>query len=311
MKVPFYKYSDYLKSIFGQKVYKLSIDGGFTCPNIDGTVARGGCSYCNNRSFVPDYVSRRDAIEEQIDQGIRRQQKRSDSNHFLGYLQAFSNTYAPVEELEPLYRQILDHPRIIGLVIGTRPDCLPEPVIELLTKLARVYYIGLEIGIESIYDDTLERVNRGHNFRAVIDAMESFRNTPVHLGTHIMLGFPGESYSQWMHEADVVSELPIEYLKLHHLMVIRGTQMAREYREDPFMIFSYDEWIKTAADFIERLHPDIALARLAAEAPDNLLIAPDWGTYNHGTIMQKVSETLRKRNTRQGSRYRDSHQVTF
>jgi len=303
MERPYNDYSSYLQALFGGKTYKVSIRGGFTCPNIDGTVAKGGCTYCNNASFVPSYLKRSMGVKEQVDQGIEFLSQRYGAEQFLGYFQSYSNTYGEVEHLEQLYRTALDHPQIKGLVVGTRADCVPEPVLTLLEAIARDYYVSVEYGIESISDDTLRRINRGHDFAALQDAVRRTRGRGIHLGGHLILGFPWEDRSHWLRTAGVVSSLGIEYVKIHHLHVVKGTEMARVYQEEPFQLFEFDEWVQLVADFLERLSPDLVVGRMAGGAPPDLLIAPDWKGKRHTHVVQGVIKELTRRGTRQGSAY--------
>lgn len=300
---PYNDYYHYLKTRFNAVTYKVSVDGGFTCPNIDGTVAEGGCTYCNNRSFVPKYLNRKDSIREQINKGVASQRKRYGAERFLAYFQAYSNTHAEVERLEVCYREALGHPDIDGLVIGTRADCLPEPVIALLESLARDFYVAVEVGIESVYDVTLRRINRGHDFAAVTDALERLSGRGVHIGAHLIFGFPGETHNHWLDTARVISGLPVEYLKLHHLQVIKGTVMAREYYEEPFRVFTFREWVELVGDFLELLRSDIAIARMSGSAPLHMLVVPQWGRKKHPEVKQQVMNMLRERGTHQGIYY--------
>lgn len=301
---PYNDYYSYLKKRFGEVTYKVSVDGGFTCPNIDGTIARGGCTYCNNRSFIPGYLKRDSSIRDQLDTGVHSQKKRYGARRFLAYFQAYTNTYDETDSLEARYLEALAHPDIDGLVLGTRADCLPGQVVRLLESLARDYYIALEIGIESVYDKTLERINRGHDFAAVTSAFDRLKGRGLHLGAHLILGFPGEYRQQWLHSADVVSALPLDYLKIHHLQVIRGTKMAGDYLQKPFPVFEFREWVELVSDFLEKLHPGIAVSRLCGTAPPDLLIAPLWGRKKHPEVISAVMEEMQKRNSRQGDRYR-------
>jgi len=242
-------------------------------------------------------------IEEQLEKGIRFQRDRYGAQKFLAYLQSFSNTYGPLNELKKLYRQVLNHPGIDGLVLGTRADCLPGPVVDLLEELAAEYYIALEIGIESISDATLKRINRGHDFAAVQDAFKRLEGRDIHLATHLIFGFPNENRSQWLSSLELINELPLDYIKFHHLHIVRGTQMARRYREEPFELFTFDAWIALVCDALELLSPDIAVARLSGSADPNLLIAPKWNR-NHSDVVRAVMDELEKRGSRQGDRYR-------
>ncbi len=299
---PYYDYHSYLKKKLGAVTYKVSVDGGFTCPNIDGTVARGGCTYCNNRSFVPKYLTRGTPIRDQIDQGVASQRERYGAQRLLAYFQAYSNTYEEIDLLEARYHEALSHPSVDGLVLGTRADCLPEPVVRLLESLACDYYIAVEIGIESVYDDTLERINRGHDFAAVRSAFERLSGRGLHLGAHLILGFPGETRQQWLDTADVISGLPLDYLKIHHLQVVKGTALAQSRQDQPFPVFEFDEWVNLLCDFLEKLHPDIAVARLCGSAPPHLLIAPQWGRKKHPEVISAVMEEMNRRGAKQGDK---------
>lgn len=283
--------------------YKVSVDGGFTCPNIDGTVATGGCTYCNNRSFIPSYLNRKDSIRQQLDHGVVSQRERYGAERFLAYFQAYSNTHDHVDRLEEKYRDALGHASVNGLVLGTRADCLPGPVIKLLEELAKEAYVAVEIGIESVYDETLNLINRGHGFGAVQDACDRLSGRGIHIGAHLILGFPNETRNHWLRSAGIVSGLPLEYLKIHHLQVVKGTQLARDYREKPFPMFSFEEWVELASDVIERLDPGIAIARMSGSAPPDLLMAPQWGRKKHPEVKQHVINTLRNRGSRQGDRF--------
>ncbi len=300
---PYNDYYNYLKSRFKAVTYKVSVDGGFTCPNIDGTVAEGGCTYCNNRSFVPKYLDRRKSITEQIGQGVDSQRMRYGAERFLAYFQAYSNTYAEVEKLEQCYAEALEHPEIDGLVLGTRADCLQEPVVALLESLSVRHYVAVEVGIESVYDTTLKRINRGHDFSAVTEAMSRLSGRGIHIGAHLIFGFPGENRAHWLNTAQVVSELPVDYLKLHQLQVLKGTVLAREYYDTPFRTFTFDDWVELVSDFLELLRSDIAIARMSGSAPPHMLIAPQWGRKKHPEVKQQVMNTLLARGTSQGVRH--------
>ncbi|HKJ68534.1 MAG TPA: TIGR01212 family radical SAM protein [bacterium] len=304
MKKPYSDYNTYLREVFGKKTYKVSIRGGFTCPNIDGTVAKGGCTYCNNASFVPSYLRRSMNIREQVNRGVEFLSERYGAENFLAYFQAYSNTYDEVGRLERLYREALDHEQIAGLVVGTRADCVPEPVLDLLEDIAREYYVSVEYGIESISDGTLQRINRGHDFAALVDAVNRTRTrTGLPIGSHLILGFPWEDRDHWLRTAQVVSSLGVDYLKIHHLHVVKGTAMARQYREQPFKVFEFEEWVQLVADFLERLSPEIVVARLAGGAPPGILIAPNWDGKRHTHVVQAVIRELHRRGTRQGVKY--------
>ncbi|MBS1271630.1 MAG: hypothetical protein MAGBODY4_00762 [Candidatus Marinimicrobia bacterium] len=304
MDRPYNDYNSYLQEIFGEKTYKVSIRGGFTCPNIDGAVAKGGCTYCNNASFVPSYIKRVMDIKEQIDKGIDFLSDRYGADKFLAYFQSYSNTYDEVGRLEELYSAALEHEKIHGLVVGTRADCVPEPTLQLLEDIAKDYYVAVEYGIESVSDETLEHINRGHDFATLVDALERTKGRGIHIGSHLILGFPWEDRDHWLHTADVVSSLGVEYTKIHHLHVVKGTEMARQYEDEPFWMFSFEEWVQMVADFIERLSPEIIVGRMAGGAPPSLLIAPDWDGKRHTHVVQSVIKELKSRGTYQGAKYR-------
>ncbi|MDG5767306.1 TIGR01212 family radical SAM protein [Balneolales bacterium ANBcel1] len=299
---PYSDYHSYLKRHLGAVTYKVSVDGGFTCPNIDGTVALGGCAYCNNRSFVPKYLDRSTSIRDQISQGVASQRERYGAERFLAYFQAYSNTHDSVDRLEERYQAALAHPAIDGLVIGTRADCLPGPVVSLLESLARDYYMAVEIGIESVYDETLHRINRGHDFATIREAFERLSGRGIHLGAHLILGFPWESRRQWLDTAGILAGLPMEYLKIHHLQVVKGTALAQEYASKPFTVFSFGEWVDLICDFLELLPPRIAIARLCGSAPPNLLIAPRWGRRKHPEVISAVMTEMTRKKKVQGAR---------
>jgi len=303
MDKPYNDYSTYLEEIFGEKIHKVSVRGGFTCPNIDGTVAKGGCIYCNNNSFVPNYLKRAMSIHEQLDKGINFLSRRYGARKFLAYFQSYSNTYADVEYLEQLYTEALSHDQIHGLVIGTRADCVPEPVLDLLESLARDVYVSVEYGIESISDATLHRINRGHDYATLVDAIERSQGRRFHIGSHLILGFPWEDRNHWLKTAEVVSELGIEYLKIHHLHIVRGTQLAMDYEKKPFHLFTFREWVELVADFLERLSPEKIVGRLSGAAPPSMLIAPKWDGKRHTHVVQAVCREMKKRGTFQGEKY--------
>lgn len=303
MQRPYNDYKRYLENIFGEKVYKVSVRGGFTCPNIDGTVANGGCTYCNNASFVPSYIKRVMSIREQIDKGVDFLSARYGAKKFLVYFQSYSNTYDSPERLEQLYTEALSHPQIAGLVVGTRADCVPEPTLQLLESLAQDYYISVEYGIESISDETLERINRGHDHATLVDAIKRSQGRGFHIGSHLIFGFPWEDRQQWLRTAEVVSNLGVEYIKIHHLHIVKGTAMAEEYAENQFYLFGFDEWVQLVADFVERLSPEIVVGRMSGGASPDLLIAPDWNGKQHTHVVQAVIRELKRRGTKQGSRW--------
>jgi radical SAM protein (TIGR01212 family) len=295
-------YGRFLKERFGCRVYKVSVDAGFTCPNRDGTVATGGCIYCNNDSFRPKSADRLKSITEQVREGIEYLRKRYAAEKFIVYFQPYTNTHAPIEALIPLYETAIEHPDVIGLSLGTRPDCVDESKIAWLEKLASRYFVTVEYGLQSIHDPTLDKINRGHNFQCWLDAMKQTRGRGIWLGTHLILGFPWESREQMVHMAEVLSGQGLNFLKLHHLHVVRNTELARMYQERPFPLMELEEYAETVVDFVERLSPDIFMERLFGATPGKHLIAPIWGK-SAAEIRHFIDQRFSERNTWQGRRH--------
>jgi radical SAM protein (TIGR01212 family) len=301
----FNAYSNYFLKEFGERVQKLSIDAGFTCPNRDGTVGTGGCTYCNNGAFNPSYCTPSKSISQQIIEGIEFHQKRyRRANKYLAYFQPFSNTYASLDKLRNIYNEALKFPEVIGLVIGTRPDCIDDEKLDFLQKLSEKFYIIVEYGIESCYDKTLERVNRGHSFEQSIEAITKTAERGIKTGAHIIFGLPGETKQEMLDEADILSELPLNNIKFHQLQIIKDTEMAKEYSEKPenFNLFSLDEYIDFIITFLERLTPDIVIERFAGEVPPRFLSGPGWGLIRNDQILNLIEKKLAEKNTWQGRR---------
>jgi radical SAM protein (TIGR01212 family) len=297
----FRTYNKWLKQKFGQRVYKVIVDAGFTCPNRDGKVAVGGCTYCNNSSFRPPSAIRTDPIRDQVREGIEYIRKRFEAKKFIIYFQPFSNTYAETGYLRELYTGALDHPDVVGIAIGTRPDCIDPEKVEMIDEIARRTFVALEFGVESIYDDTLRRVNRGHDYSAFLHAIDLTRGRSIHVGAHLILGFPWETRDQWLGMADEMSRLSIDALKIHHLHIVRGTALAAEYARRPFRILEYDEYLDLLCEFIERLDPRIIIERLFGEAPLGLLVAPNWRR-NKNDLVRDIQRRFEERGVIQGSR---------
>ena len=272
----YHAFGPYMKDLYGQPVYKVNVDAGFTCPNRDGTVASGGCIYCNNDSFRPEACTSAETVRTQIRRGIPYLRSRYGAEKFIVYFQPYTNTYASVEVLEQLYREALDNPGVVGLAIGTRPDCIDAEKIALLEQLAKDHFVLVEYGLQSIYDKTLEFINRGHTYECFLDSLAMTVGRGIRIGAHMILGFPTETREEILNTADELSRLPIEFLKIHQLQVVKNTALADLYAAKPFPTFGYQEWIELLADFLERLSPHIVLQRLFAAAPDDILIAPIW-----------------------------------
>ena len=301
---PYYTYSDYLKKHLPFKVQKISVNAGFTCPNRDGTIGFGGCSYCNNVTFHPDYCRPTSGISEQLHEGIRFFAYKYPDMKYLAYFQAYTNTYASLHELRQKYEEAISFPEVVGLVIGTRPDCMPDEVLDYLTGLAKTAYIQVEYGIESTLDTTLQRINRGHTYQQVMDAIRRTAERGILVGAHLILGLPGESREQILSHADRISTLPIATLKLHQLQIMRHTTMEQEFIAHPerFNLYTPLEYTELVIDFIERLNPQIAVERFISQSPKELLIAPDWGLKNF-EFTALVNKHFALRRTRQGIHY--------
>ncbi|HKJ43106.1 MAG TPA: TIGR01212 family radical SAM protein [Sunxiuqinia sp.] len=298
------RYNDFpshFKKCFDQRVQKVSVDAGFTCPNRDGTKALNGCSYCNNKTFKPGYCRLEKGITGQLQQGINFFAKKYQSMKFLAYFQAYSNTYADLQTLKERYEEALSHPKIVGLVLGTRPDCVNEEILDYLAELSQEYYVMVEFGVESVNDETLERINRGHTFAEAKWAIEETARRKIHNCAHLILGLPGENRNDFLEQARVISQLPVENLKLHQLQIHRGTQLAVEFEQKPeeFQLFSADEYIDLILDYLELLNPQIIVERFISQAPKDLLIAPKWGLKNF-EFVAKVEKRLVERNIWQG-----------
>src|SRR5688572_10102763 len=297
----FRSYNRWLQDRFGQRVYKVIVDAGFTCPNRDGTVATGGCAYCNNSSFRPPSAIKTDPIRDQVREGIDYIRGRFHTNKFIVYFQPFSNTYADTEYLRCLYTDAIDHPDVVGLAIGTRADCVDEAKIAMIDEIAQRTFVSLEFGVESIYDETLRRVNRGHDYAAVLRAMDLVKSRSLHVGAHLILGFPWETRDQWLSMADEMSRLAVDMVKIHHLHIVRGTALATEYARQPFRVLDYEEYLDVLCDFVERLDPRIVIERMFGEAPFGLLVAPNWNR-NKNDLVRDIHKKFEERDIHQGSR---------
>jgi len=298
-------YSDYLSSIFPTRVQKISINAGFTCPNRDGRVGVGGCTYCNNQTFNPEYCKSDKSVSQQIEEGINFFRKKYENQLYLAYFQAYTNTYGSLSELKAKYEEALSHEGVVGLVIGTRPDCVDDELLDYLSFLARNYYIMVEFGVESTNDETLKFINRGHDFEAVKRAVQAASGRGLHTCAHLILGLPKEDREMILSHADRISELPLDVVKLHQLQLIKGTVMARQFEENPewFHLYGLDEYIGLLVDFIERLNPEFVIERFVSQSPKELLIAPDWGVKNY-EFTSKLEKELERRDARQGRFFR-------
>jgi radical SAM protein (TIGR01212 family) len=303
MKRRYNDYNSYLRERFGCKVSKVSVDMGFTCPNRDGSVARGGCVYCNNDTFVPPYARARYSMHDQLTRGMEYLADRFKAKKFIVYFQAYTNTYGETWKLEEMYREALGYDGVIGIAVGTRSDCVDEEKIEMFERLARECYVSLEYGIESIYDKTLEFMNRGHDYDSVLRALDMSRGRGFDIGAHIIVGMPTETEDEMLAMADEVSGLGIDCFKIHNLHIVRNTPLERMYREEPFPLFGYHEYVDFIVRFMERLDPGIVLERLFTDTPHDLLVAPQWNK-THLQVLQGIESELERRDTMQGRLYR-------
>lgn len=282
--MPHQIYNDYgawMRRLFPFRVQKISIDAGFSCPNRDGHISHGGCTFCDNRTFNPSYCQPSKSITEQITEGKEFFRHKYPDMKYLAYFQAFSNTYATLDTLQRRYEEALSAEDVVGIVIGTRPDCVSDEILNYLESLNQQTFMIVEYGIESVSDDTLRRVNRGHNFECSRRAIIETHNRGILTGAHIILGLPGESAEDNVRQANIISALPIDILKLHQLQIIRGTQLAAEYERQPFNLYTADEYIDLCRRYIERLRPDMVLERFVSQSPKELLVAPKWGLKNY------------------------------
>ncbi|WP_308247412.1 TIGR01212 family radical SAM protein [uncultured Prevotella sp.] len=282
--MPHQIYNDYgawMRRQFPFRVQKISIDAGFSCPNRDGHISHGGCTFCDNRTFNPSYCQPSKSITEQITEGKEFFRHKYPDMKYLAYFQAFSNTYATLDTLQRRYEEAISAEDVVGIVIGTRPDCVSDEILNYLESLNQQTFMIVEYGIESVSDDTLRRVNRGHNFECSRRAIIETHNRGILTGAHIILGLPGESAEDNVRQANIISALPIDILKLHQLQIIRGTQLAAEYERQPFNLYTADKYIDLCRRYIERLRPDMVLERFVSQSPKELLVAPKWGLKNY------------------------------
>ena len=306
VKIRYRDFSQFIKEKFNGRVQKVSIDAGFTCPNKDGTKGKGGCTYCNNNTFNPDYCKPIKPILVQINEGIEFFSKKYKTQKYLAYFQAFTNTYAPLKELKPMYEEALSHSDVIGLVIATRPDSIKDDVLDYLQYLAKTgNFIKLEFGLESTNNRTLELINRCQTHEEAIDAFSRANNRGLHLGAHLILGLPGESKEDMLEHARKVSRLPVNTLKIHHLQIVKHTMMAYQFKNTPeiFTFMDLDEYIDLIVDFIEILNPNIILERFFSESPARMLIHPKYGLKNF-EVKHLVNKRLDERDAWQGRLYK-------
>lgn len=312
----FNSYNSYFKREFGGRLQKISIDAGFSCPNRDGNISHGGCTFCRNDAFNPSYCRPEKSVKEQITEGIafhRVRYRRAKS--FLAYFQPYSNTYKPTEELYDIYSQALNIEGVAGIVIGTRPDCINEETLCMLERLKEEYtdkdtgikpIIIIELGIESVYDETLRRINRGHDFATAADAVKMVHQHDFPCGGHYIFGLPGETREMMINSADIISELPLTTIKFHQLQIFKDTKMAEEYlaNSNNFKLFTLEEYIDFIIDYVERLNPNIVIERFAGEVPPRFLVSKPWLNLRYDQVLNMIESRLEQRDTYQGKLFR-------
>lgn len=274
-------FGNWLREQFPFKVQKISINAGFTCPNRDGRVGRGGCIYCNNQTFNPTYCDKQKSVTEQLEDGKRFFARKYPDMKYLAYFQAYTNTYGTNSHLKALYEEALAVEDVVGLVIGTRPDCINDDLLDYFEELNQRTFLIVEYGVETCNDATLRLINRGHDFDCAKQAIERTANRGIRVGAHIILGLPGEDENESLRQAPIISSLPLTTLKIHQMQIIRGTKLAKMYEEHPFHLYSVDEYIHLIAEYISRLRADLILERFVSQSPPELLIAPKWGLKNY------------------------------
>ena len=311
----------YFKRRYGERLQKIVLDAGFSCPNRDGKVGRGGCTYCDNTAFHPSYSTAGKSLHQQLDEGIEFHKVRyRTTEHYLAYFQSFSNTYAPLERLKKLYEEALSHPSVVGLVIGTRPDCVDEEKLDYLADLAqgrvlkgwsrslaneperKAPVVVIEYGIESCYDKTLERINRGHDFETARHAVKMTAERGLDVGAHFILGLPGESRQMMLDSCAIINELPLRSIKFHQLQIVKGTRMEKEFaeRREDFECFTVDEYLDFFVDMLERLSPSISIERFAGEVPPRFVNETPWGLIRNVELLRMLEQRLESRQTWQG-----------
>lgn len=303
MKKRYNSFTGYYKSKYGSRLQKIVIDAGFTCPNRDGSVSVGGCTYCDNNAFHPSYSTPDKSIMQQMEEGMefhRRRYRRATG--YIAYFQPYSNTYAPPERLKALYAEALSHPDVVWIAIGTRPDCIDEEKLDYLAALSREHIVMVEYGIESCYDATLERINRGHTFDQAVTAVKMTADRGLDVCAHFILGLPGESREMMLESAPVINSLPLTSLKFHQLQIIKGTSMEREFEANPqdFVTFSLEEYIDFFVDILERLRPEIRIERFAGEVPPRFVKSNPWGLIRNVELLRLLEKKLEERDSWQG-----------
>lgn len=299
----FNSYAAHFRRVFGHRMQKVTINAGFSCPNRDGKISTGGCTFCDNAAFTPSYCDSAKSITQQIDEGIEFHRKRyRTAQQYLAYFQSFSNTYAPLERLRECYDEALAHPDIAGIVVGTRPDCVNEQKLDYFAELSRKKYVTIEYGVESCYDETLRRINRGHDFATAERAIRMTAERGIHCGAHFILGLPGESDEMLIEQVERINALPLTTVKFHQLQLFRGTALAREWDEHPerFRFWTIEEYLDLFVEILRRLRPDIVVERFAGEAPPRYHHTEGWGLVRNEQLLAMLDKRLEQRGVHQG-----------
>ena len=299
----FNSYAAHFRRVFGHRMQKVTINAGFSCPNRDGKISTGGCTFCDNAAFTPSYCDSTKSITQQIDEGIEFHRKRyRTAQQYLAYFQSFSNTYAPLERLRECYDEALAHPDIAGIVVGTRPDCVDEQKLDYFAELSRKKYVTIEYGVESCYDETLRRINRGHDFATAERAIRMTAERGIHCGAHFILGLPGESDEMLIEQVERINALPLTTVKFHQLQLFRGTPLAREWDEHPerFRFWTIEEYLDLFVEILRRLRPDIVVERFAGEAPPRYHHTEGWGLVRNEQLLAMLDKRLELRGVHQG-----------
>ena len=301
---PYVNYNSILKSQFSKRIQKISIDAGFTCPNRDGRVGGGGCTYCNNQTFIPEYCNPAKSITQQIEEGIAFFYHKYQAQLYFAYFQSYTNTYSDFEHLSSIYEEALSHPKVVGLVVATRPDCVDEQLLDYFQFLAKKYYIMIEYGVESTDNQTLEMINRGHDYLCAERAIKETAARGINVAAHLILGLPGESREKIISHAKKISDLPLTSLKLHQLQIIKDTKMHKQFIEEPqlFHLYSLDEYIDLCIDFLQFTSTKIAIERFISQSPKELLVAPNWGGIKNFEFNAKLLKRMQQRGAKQGEK---------
>ena len=300
--LPYNDFGAWLRSHFPYKVQKISVDAGFTCPNRDGRIGRGGCTFCDNNTFNPSYCNKNSSIREQLETGKKFFARKYPEMKYLAYFQAYTNTYAPLDTLKRMYEEALGTENVVGIVIGTRPDCVNKELLDYLGSLSQRVFVSVEYGIESTNDTTLKNINRGHSFDCTRRAISETAARGITVGGHIILGLPGEDTQESLRQASIISQTELDILKIHQLQIIRGTRLEREYSEHPFHLYTPEEYIGLLTEYIRRLRPNIVLDRFTSQSPADMLVAPRWGLKNH-EFADRLANHMRAVGAYQGQLY--------